>query len=87
MKGNFDRHKLLNAINKASFAMDDVRLFLDTHPSCQEAIEFYKEAKKVREKAIKEYTENFGPILAYDVDACDYWKWNDGPLPWKGGDC
>ena len=32
------RRDLLNAINEASFAVDDVKLFLDTHPTNQEAI-------------------------------------------------
>ena len=28
--------KTYEIINQASFAMDDVKLFLDTHPSCSE---------------------------------------------------
>ena len=84
---NIDRAKLLKIINQASFAMDDVKLFLDTHPNCQEAIEYYQKAQKVRNEAWNEYTRKFGPLSAYDVDACDYWDWNKGPMPWEGGDC
>lgn len=87
MKNKMDREKLLKTINRASFALDDVKLFLDTHPSCQEALEFYKEAKKVRDEAWDEYTRNFGPLSAYDVDVKDYWDWNEGPMPWEGGSC
>ena len=72
MKNNANRLKLMKIINQASFAMDDVKLFLDTHPSCSEAIEYYKKVKK---------------ITAYDVDVKDYWNWNDSPLPWEGGNC
>lgn len=82
-----DRQKLMKIINQASFAIDDVKLFLDTHPSCDEAIQFYKKAKKIREAAVEEYTEKFGPITAYNVDVDDYWTWNDSPLPWEGGNC
>ena len=31
MKNNANRLKLMKIINQASFAMDDVKLFLDTH--------------------------------------------------------
>ena len=27
--------------------------------------------------AVDEYTREFGPITAYDVDVKDYWNWND----------
>ena len=84
---NRQEETLMNRINEASFAMDDVKLFLDTHPNCQEAIEYYQKAQKVRNEAWNEYTRKFGPLSAYDVDACDYWDWNKGPMPWEGGDC
>lgn len=87
MKNNMDREKLMKTITRASFAMDDVKLFLDTHPNCQEALEYYQEAKKIREEAWKTYTENFGPLSSYEVDNTDYWDWNQGPMPWEGGNC
>ena len=31
-----DRNALLQKISEASFAMDEARLFLDTHPDCME---------------------------------------------------
>lgn len=87
MINNMDRESLMRVITKASFAMDDVKLFLDTHPCCQEAIDYYKEAKKVREEAWEEYTKRFGPLSAYEVDTEDCWDWNKGPMPWEGGNC
>ena len=38
MKCDMSKEKLMDIITKASFAMDDVKLFLDTHPNCMEAI-------------------------------------------------
>ena len=37
-----DRMSLLYKINEASFAMDEARLFLDTHPNCEEALAYYR---------------------------------------------
>ena len=87
MKNNMDRDALMKVITQASFAMDDVKLFLDTHPYCQEALEYYKKAKAVREEAWKEYTQKYGPLSAYEVDNEEYWDWNKGPMPWEGGNC
>ena len=41
MKCDMSKEKLMDIITKASFAMDDVKLFLDTHPNCMEALEYY----------------------------------------------
>ena len=67
MKCDMSKEKLMDIITKASFAMDDVKLFLDTHPNCMEALEYYRKAKEMREEAWEMYTYNFGPLSAYDV--------------------
>lgn len=36
----------MKIITQTSFALDDTRLFLDTHPNCQEAIMFYNKVQK-----------------------------------------
>ena len=79
-----DRMSLLHKINEASFAMDEARLFLDTHPKCEEALAYYRDMCAVREKMVKEYTENYGPLSSYDCFCGDAWKWVDYPWPWEG---
>ncbi|MCR5736980.1 MAG: spore coat protein CotJB [Eubacterium sp.] len=82
-----NQEKLMLLIQKANFALYDVKLFLDTHPNCQEALDYYQNMKKVKEKAMREYVENFGSLCAEDVENRDYWDWNDRPWPWEGGNC
>ena len=84
-----DCSELLDTINKTSFAMDDTRLFLDTHPDCPEALEYFKKMEAIRDEAIKEYEHRVGPILAYrHAGDCDNgWFWNQGPLPWENACC
>lgn len=84
---NMDRNSLMKIITQASFALDDTRLFLDTHPNCKEAIEYYNKAQAVREEAWEVYTSKFGPLTFYEVSDEDYWEWNKGPMPWEGGNC
>ena len=87
MNNNMDRDKLMDIITKASFAMDDVRLFLDTHPNCTEALEYFHKAKAMRDEAWEIYTEKFGPLSSYQVEDRHCWDWNKGPMPWEGGNC
>lgn len=87
MRRDMDRNELMKIITKASFVMDDVKLFLDTHPNCKEALEYYMQAKAVREEAWEAYTQKFGPLSSYEVDNEEYWDWNKGPMPWEGGNC
>ena len=54
------KKELLEWINIVSFAVDDVKLFLDTHPNCTEALEFFDEFKKQRVQALKEYANLCG---------------------------
>ena len=49
------RNELLEWINVVSFAVDDVKLFLDTHPCNMEALEYFEEFKKQRVQALKEH--------------------------------
>ena len=81
------KKQLRQIIDQTSFALDDCRLFLDTHPHCREALEYYEKMENIRHQAIKEYTAQFGPILAYDVTPANEWIWNQGPMPWEREGC
>lgn len=80
-----NRAELIDRINKISFVMDDLRLFLDTHTQSKEALAMYHEMACARDKAIEEYTNDFGPMNAYDSFDSKEWKWVDYPWPWEGG--
>ncbi len=81
-----NRFNLMDLIQKTSFAVDDIRLYLDTHPDCEEGLKYHHKVQAMRNEAVKLYTENFGPIYSYFVEpTCDNesWNWNEGPLPWE----
>ena len=79
-----DRNALLHKISEASFAMDEARLFLDTHPNCKEALEYFQNMCAVREKMTKEYAAMYGAVGSYDCACNDSWKWVEYPWPWEG---
>ena len=50
-----NRRQLLNHINQVSFAVNDVTLYLDTHPCDPEALEYLRKMSRQRNEALKEY--------------------------------
>lgn len=75
---------LMKQINEASFAMDDVLLFLDTHPNDSAAMQYYQTVTAMRKKAMDAYQSQFGPLLVEDVNGSN-WNWIHEPWPWEGG--
>lgn len=87
--GRQSKEQLLQTINQASFAVDDILLFLDTHPKNERALKYYCEMVALRKKAMKEYAQNYGPLTidtADERESCS-WDWVMQPWPWetKGG--
>ena len=76
-------HPLLHQINEISFAMDELRLFLDTHPNCVEAIAQYNELNARRTVAVREYEAKFGPLSYYSDSGCNTFTWVNAPWPWQ----
>lgn len=79
-----NREQLMCIITEASFAIDDVKLFLDTHPYDRDALKYYEKYRDIRTQAIKEYRDCYGPISAYDVNVDNVWTWINDPWPWEG---
>lgn len=76
---------LKRRIFEMDFAIHELLLFLDTHPTNQKAMELLNEYRKRRMALIKVYEEKFGAfIMQYEdtpTSAC--WKWLEGPWPWE----
>ena len=81
------RENLLNRINEVSFAVNDILLYLDTHPKCKEGLAFYQECDKERQKLMKEYSQCYGPLTIDDAleSGGDTWKWQNSHFrgKWK----
>lgn len=76
------REDLLQKISAVCFVVQDLKLFLDTHPENAEAMRLYgdyvREAKKLKER----YTAFYGPLMAETFEPDGEWKWIDDPWPW-----
>ena len=99
MDNNMDRMQLMKEIGEASFMVNDLTLYLDTHPTDQEALKAFSEASKKRRELMEICADQFEP-LTMDLVCPDtnnqsrsptkypdqkHFTWLDGPMPWEGG--
>lgn len=75
---------MLKRVYETGFALDDVILYLDTHPTDVEALNYYYHIKSMRDEAVNNYETSFGPLFSHQVNI-DGWTWNNDPWPWEGG--
>ena len=78
-----NQKQLLMYIDQVSFAIDDLILFLDTHPCDREALDYYHKLVAMREEATKKYTCEFGPLEVTQVQSECSWDWVNAPWPWE----
>lgn len=76
---------LLRKIYEVSFAMDDVLLYLDTHPNDVDALNYYQYVVSLRKEAMAAYEAQCGPLMVDQVTSTSYWTWVDDKWPWEGG--
>lgn len=84
-----NRASLLAYIDQVSFAAYEAALYLDTHPDCQNGLQYFRDHNEKRNQALKEYARLYGPLdLTQAGESCEaYWHWVNQPWPWEGGNC
>ncbi len=84
-KQRMNREQLLDWVSMLGFCRDDMLLYLDTHPTDEDALAYYEECNDLYLNAKHSFEESYGPLsidAAEAVDGC--WNWGQMPLPWEG---
>ena len=79
-----EQQNMMRRLQIQSFVLDDVRLYLDTHPDDSRALAYYQKYRALKEQTEAEYVKNFGPINRCQVESDTRWTWVDTPWPWEG---
>lgn len=84
-----DREKMQTELSAISFAINDLTLYLDTHPNCEKGITLIRELLERRMNLLADFANRFYPLtqismITGDTDSCCY-GWGEGPAPWEGG--
>lgn len=77
------RHELFQKIQILGFSMHDAALYLDTHPTDQEALCYYHKCREMLNEAVQEYTISYGPLTMGAVESKNKWTWIEKPWPWE----
>lgn len=78
-----ERQQMLKEIQEVSFAVVDITLYLDTHPTDAAALAYFRSMRDKRLQLLEEYAEKYGPLLVDSVQNNTYWDWIDKPFPWE----
>ena len=65
------------------FAIQELALYLDTHPEDEEALELYRSYQQIYHKCMMEYNENQRPINHAMPHNGKGYTWLDDPWPWE----
>ena len=78
-----DRTTLLKEIDEVSFALNDVTLYLDTHPDDMEAFQLFQQYAAMEKSAKAAYEKRFGPLMKSTAATEDTYRWLQDPWPWN----
>lgn len=76
-----DRERLLRRIAAYDFAIVELQIFLDTHPTNAEAIRKLDEYSKKSDILRTQFEEKFGPIQSSNIET-NRLAWISNPWPW-----
>lgn len=82
---------MLFQIQQVGFVVDDLRLYMDTHPADQEGLKLLKSMLKRKYSLMKEFALKYYPlaescmnaIYSDNPDSACY-CWAEGKIPWEG---
>ena len=81
--GDAYRRDLLE-LQKVDFALVELSLYLNTHPSDLEAIRQFNRLAQQRARIAGEFEMKYGPLMQFGHSYSRYpWQWPNTPWPWQ----
>lgn len=66
-----------------AFAIQELALYLDTHPDDCEALELYRSYQKMHHEAAENYAQACGPLMHHQPVKDKKYTWICDPWPWE----
>ena len=76
-----NRQEMLQEIMEYKFSLNELGLYLDTHPCDEKALAIHNEYSKKSKMLCDKYQKIYGP-LTMDYP-CNKWRWLEMPWPWE----
>lgn len=81
-----DKSALLEHIRSLGFVKVELELYLDTHPTCRAALDYYYKTLEALKSATELYESMYGPLTAAGNVSAEKWEWVSTPWPWHRDD-
>jgi spore coat protein JB len=83
-RGDENYRKELEELQKVDFALVELTLYLDTHPTDMQAVQQFNQLAQRRQQLANEFEMKFGPLLQFGHSYSRFpWQWIDSPWPWQ----
>ena len=83
-----NREEMMSELSAVSFALNDLTLYLDTHPDCPKGTALFHELLQKRLELLSAFAGKFYPLTQTSIVTGDFDKnrygWSEGPMPWEG---
>ncbi len=71
-------------LQKTDFALVELTLYLDTHPTDMQAVQQFNQLSQIRRQIAHDFELKYGPLLQFGHSFSRFpWQWNDTPWPWQ----
>ena len=79
-----NKEQLLNDIGIVSFVLVELGLYLDTHPTDRNAMEYFNHYNRIKHQMVKEFSMKYYHLTMDMAESNKEWRWGAAPLPWEG---
>ena len=83
-----DREKTMSQLAAVTFALNDLTLYLDTHPDCPNGTAMFYQLMEQRLSLLAAFANDHYPLTQSSMITgnCSqtHYGWSDGPMPWEG---
>lgn len=80
---NNKQEELLLEIMALSFAINDLNLYLDLHPTDESMLRKFKDLTEKAYSKEMEYVKCYGPLEVMDSESLSKFEWINNPWPWE----
>ena len=81
---DMNREQLLRELQASDFTVEDLHLYLDTHPFDQKALMLFNCAVQQSRMLRENYERLYGPLNPHTSYSGYPWQWIKSPWPWEG---
>lgn len=80
--GSINAEQMLKKIQALAFAKVETELYLNGHPECKAALDYYKKLCNEYDELVSVYENTVMPIT-HEGAVGERWEWGNSPWPWQ----